>query len=171
MSSSPKSLPSVYEGPPPAAKYTASTIAAPIPGASGTVFDETKFVAKQASGNASVAVAATTKRVQGASFRFFFVAGLAMFEFFLLSSRGADQNLLIAQGITAGFFGLLGLFAYRLSKTAFLVGMIVYGLDTLFLAYTGYHTSFLFVGYAIVVRCTIIYRLYLAYGMICDLES
>jgi hypothetical protein len=137
--------------------------------AGGTVFDESKFVAKRP--DASVAVAATTKRVQGASFRFFFVAGLAMFELFVLSSRGVDQNLLIAQGVTAVFFGLLGIFAYRLNKTAFLVGMLVYGLDTLYLAYTGWQTSYVFVAYAIFVRCTIIYRLYIAYGMICDLES
>jgi len=165
------SLPSVYDGPP-VAMYSGGAAAVAAPGTSsagGTVFDETKFVAKGA--NASVAVAATTKRVQRSSFRFFFVAGLALFEFFALSARGADQSLLIVQGVVVALFGLLGLFAYRLNKTAFLVGMLVYGLSTLLLVYTGWQTSMLFVGYAIFVRCTIIYRLYLAYGMICDLES
>jgi len=170
MDNATKPLSSVYDGPP-VTMYSATSTVAPnaAKGLGGTVFDETKFAPKTA--NASVAVAATTKRVQGASFRFFFVAGLAMFEFFVLSSRGVDQSVLIAQGVTAAFFGLLGLFAYRLSKTAFLVGILVYGLDTLFLVYTGWQTSFLFVGYAIFVRSTIIYRLYLAYGMICDLQS
>ena len=171
MSNGNKPLPSVYDGPPVPMYSSAATATAPKPaeGAGGTVFDESKFVAKRA--DASVAVAATTKRVQGASFRFFFVAGLAMFELFILSSKGVDRNLLIAQGVTAAFFGLLGIFAYRLNKTAFLVGMAIYGFDTLYLAYTGWQTSLVFVAYAIFVRCTIIYRLYLAYGMICDLEN
>jgi len=169
MSEANKSLPSVYDGPPVTLYSAAATVAPKATGGGGTVFDETKFAVKRA--HSSVAVAATTKRVQGASFRLFFVAGLAMFELFVLSSRGANSNLLFAQGVTAAFFGLLGIFAYRLNKTAFLVGMAVYGMDTLFLAYTGWQTSMIFVAYALLVRCTIIYRLHGAYGMICDLES
>ena len=154
--------------------YSAQAATAPAPAstsaaAQGTVFDETKFAPKHVDN--SVAVAATTGRVQRASYRFFFIAGLALFEFFILSSKGVDQRVLVAQGVTAAFFLALGIFAYRLNKGAFLAGMGVYALNTLLLVYTGWQTSFLFVGYAVFVRCTIIYRLYLAYGMICDLEA
>lgn len=170
MSDAAKALPSVYDGPPPAMYSQGGTVSAsPAATTGGTVFDESKFVARRA--DASVAVKATTRRVQGASMRFFIVAGLALLEFFALSARDADQTMLIAQGITVAFFGLLGLFAYRLNKGAFLVGMLVYGFDTMYLAYTGWQTSYLIVAYAIFVRCSIIYKLYLAYGMICDLES
>ena len=170
MSDANKPLPSVYDGPPvPMYSPAATATAMAAEGVGGTVFDETKFAAKRP--DASVAVAATTKRVQGASFRFFFVAGLAMFELFVLSSKGVDQSVLIATGAVALVFGLLGIFAYRLNKAAFLAGIIVYGLATLMLVYQGWQTSFVFVAYAIFVRCTIIYRLYLAYGMICDLEN
>ncbi len=164
-----RKLPSVYDGPPVQKYSTSLAITNPAHNGAGTVFDETKFGTKRP--DAAKALLTTTKRAQRASFRFFFVAGLAMFEFFVLSSHGAAQMLLIAQGVTATLFGLLGLFACRLSKAALLLGMLVYALDTVFLTYTGYQTSILIVGYAMVVRGTITYRLFCAYAMIGDMQG
>jgi len=65
---------------------------------------------------------------------------------------------------------LLGIFAYRKSKAAFLAGIALYALDTLLLILVGLNTAFMLVAYAIVVHGIITYRLYLAYGVVRDLE-
>lgn len=160
----------VYDGPP-VNLYSNSTSAAasPVQATGGTVFDETKFVPKRV--DASTAVVATTRKVRGASLRFFIVAGLGLAEFFVLKGNGADTSTLFAQVLVIAFFATLGLLGYRLNKGAFLAGILVYGAQTLFLVYVGLQSSLIFVAYAIFVRCTIVYRLYCAYGMICDIES
>ena len=130
-----------------------------------TVFDEATFVA-QAS-DSSLAVNSTTAKIQRASIRFFIVTGVSLVEALFFSIT--DAKLAAACGVVAVVFGILGALTYRLNKGAVLVGMFIYAAETALLLVHGWNTSMITVGYAVLVHCAIIYRLYLSYGMICDL--
>lgn len=139
----------------------------PAAASKGTMFDERTFVRKRTDNRA--AVKATTGSIQRASLRFFIVAGITLLEAVYLGGSGNAVST-VAAGIVVAVFTLLGIFAYRKSKAAFLIGMAIYALDTVLLVVTGLATSFVLVAYAIVIHCIVIYRLYLAYGLIRDLE-
>lgn len=130
-----------------------------------TVFDESTSVTT----NSSLAVNSTTAKIQHASIRFFVVTGVSLIEalFFSLS----DVRVAVACGVVAVVFGVLGALTYRLNRTAVLAGMAIYAAETALLLLHGWNTSMITVGYAVLVHCAIIYRLYLAYGMICDLRT
>ena len=132
-----------------------------------TVFDETTFVPSAT--DSSLAVNSTTAKIQHASIRFFVVTGVSLIEalFFSLS----DVKVAVACGVVAVVFGILGALMYRLNRGAVLFGMALYTAETALLLLYGWHSSMITVGYAVFVHCAIIYRLYLAYGMISDLQT
>jgi hypothetical protein len=132
-----------------------------------TVFDESAFVPKTS--DSGLAINSTAQKIQRASVRFFIVTGISLIEALFFSV--SDVKLAAACGVVAVVFGVLGALAYRLNKAAFLIGIMIYAAETALLAIHGWNTSMILVGYAIFVHCAIMYRLYLAYGMICDLES
>lgn len=164
----------LYEGPPPAAWRAPAAPAAKKETVYGgpaaakeTLFDERHFVAKKTDNR--LAVKATTGQIRRASLRFFIVAGITLLEGIYLGQAGDTAGTLGA-GIVVAVFTLLGIFAYRKSKAAFLAGIGLYALDTLLLILVGLNTAFMLAAYAIVVHCIVIYRLYAAYGMIRELE-
>ncbi|HZU42182.1 MAG TPA: hypothetical protein VE994_05890 [Terriglobales bacterium] len=132
-----------------------------------TVFDESTFVANAT--DSSLAVNSTAAKVQHASIRFFVVTGISLIEalFFSLS----DVKVAVACGVVAVVFGALGALTYRLNRGAVLAGIAIYAAETALLLLHGWNTSMITVGYAVLVHCAIIYRLYLAYGMISDLQT
>lgn len=169
----------VYSGPVPAAfaAQTSSSVAAtadpgtvfngPAPGE--TIFDETKFVPKKP--DRSVAIAGSKDKVQRMSVLFFVVAGLSLIEY--LTYRGNDTTIAVnAIGIFVIFL-IIGIFAMRLSKTAFLVAMGLYALDTAVLLWSvfGNGGSLLFVAWPLLTHGIILHRLYLTYGILVDLQT
>lgn len=127
-----------------------------------TVFDETGT-------NSSLAVNSHTAKIQHASVRFFVVTGVSLIEalFFSIS----DVRVAVACGAVAVVFGVLGALTYRLNRVAVLTGMAIYAAQTALLVLHGWNTSMITVGYVVLVHCAIIYRLYLAYGMIRELQA
>ena len=134
---------------------------------SQNTFDAKKSVPKQS--DSSLAVNSTTRKVRLASERFFLVAGLSLMEAVFFSS--SDVTLAAACGVVTVMFGILGAFTYRLNKMAVLAGTLTYIAETMHLLVHGWNTTMIIVGYAVFVHCAILYRLYLTYGMICDLET
>ncbi len=129
--------------------------------ATDTVFDESKF--KPRTMNNSLAVQKTTSRVRAASMRFFLVAGVALIELMYFGVKG-QENLSIAAAFVLLVFGVLGVYAYRLNKAAFLAGALLYAADTVLVLMA-------FDILAVVIHAFILYRLYTAYGLICDMEA
>ena len=131
-----------------------------------TVFDETKFVPKRP--DCTIAVNSTTKKIQRASMRFFVVSGVSFLEAFYFRS---DWKMVAMCGVVAVIFGVLGSLVYKLNKGAVLAAMGLFAVETIQLLVHGWNTTMLTVIYAVLVHSAIIYRLYLTYGMICDLET
>ena len=169
----------VYSGPTPTA-FAARTAPArpgatgggtvyngPAPG--GTVFDESKFVPKRADN--SLAVAATTSKVRWFAVRFFIVAAVSFFEFYVLRD---DQPTVAMTSLFVGLvFLCIGIFAMRLSRVAFLVAMAIYGLNTLGIVLWAMNTDggLFFALRPLVVHGVILHQLYLNYGLLVDLHT
>lgn len=155
----------VYGGP------TTTTQGTVYGGASspGTVFDESKFVAKKP--DASVAIKATTTRVRWATLRFFVVAAVSLVGVFIYWPD--EPALAISSGVVCAIFLAIGIFAFRLHKSAFIAGLVVYALDTCLLLFQAITTDGGFILYikSIVVHGIILYRLWVAYGHLQDLHS
>src|SRR5262245_2359043 len=170
----------VYSGPVPTAfaARTASSARGAIPASGtvysgpapgGTVFDETKFVPKQA--DRSLAVAATTNKVRWFSLRFFLVAAVTLFEAYIF--RDDDPTVAMGSLLVGVVFLAIGIFAVRLSRVAFLVAMAIYALDTLALLLWAMSTDggFFFAVKSLIVHGVILHQLYLNYGMLVDLHT
>jgi len=136
--------------------------------ATETVFDESKFVPKRP--NRSVAIAATKDKVQKMSVLFFVVAGLSLIEYF--TYHGHDSAIAVNSIAVFVIFLIIGIFAMRMSRAAFLVAMALYALDTAALLWWlfGSGGTLLFVAWPLLVHGIILYRLYLTYGMLADLH-
>ena len=132
-----------------------------------TIFDETTFVPKRP--DRSFSKKATTNKVQKASIWFFVVAAVSLVEAIFFGA--SNLALAVSSGLVALIFAALGALAFRVHKTAFLAGLLIYAGETMQLLVQGWKTSMIQVAFGIVAHCAIAYRLYLAYGMICDLEA
>src|SRR5712692_6216574 len=121
----PGTVGTVYNGPTPGQATTQGTVyGGPTP--QGTVFDESKFAAKKP--DASVAIKATKTRVRWATLRFFLIAAISLAGFFVYWPE--QPALAISSGIVCAIFLVIGVFAFRLHKSAFIAGMAFYALDT-----------------------------------------
>ena len=167
MASVPGASGTVYNGPTPGGTVYGGP--SPAPAAAGTVFDEGKFVAKKP--DASVAIKATTTRVRWATLRFFVVAAISLIEAIYY---GSDRPILsIYDGIVFVVFLTIGIFAFRLSRVAFLVGMSIYVMGTLLLIFLAIMIDggFILFIYDIAIHILIVYRLWVAYGHLEELHS
>lgn len=167
MASVPGATGTVYNGPTPGGTVYGGP--SPEPAAAGTVFDESKFVAKKA--DASVAIKATKTRVRWATLRFFVVAAISLIEAIYY---GSDRPILsIYDGIVFVVFLTIGIFAFRLSRVAFLVGMSIYVMGTLLLIFLAIMIDggFILFIYDIGIHILIVYRLWVAYGHLEELHS
>jgi hypothetical protein len=157
----------VYGGPTPENPWAGGAAAKPAAQPSGTVFDESKFVAKKTDN--TVARVATTHKVRRQTIRFFIVATLSFVEVLIYWS--SDPLFAFSAGVVCGVFLTIGIFAYRLSRTAFYIGTGIYLLDTLFLFYLAFFTDFGFVFWAepLIIHSLIVYRLWVAIGHLNEL--
>lgn len=174
---SPTDVPSaketVYEGPAvemPWAKSPDGSLTSPGKPASSqeTVYDGANSAVKKP--DTSVARTATTKKVRWASLRFFVVATISFAEAFIY--RDTAQALAFGALFVGVIFLTIGVFAFRLSRGAFLAGIVIYGLQTLqicFLMVTIDGGMFYYLK-PLIVQCVILYRLYRAYGLLSDLH-
>src|SRR5438128_4124882 len=116
----------VYCGPPIETVYNG-----PSPGtakdavAAGTVYDPANHRPKAADN--SITRKAVTQKIRYASLRFFIVAAISLAEFFIY--REGQEMTAYAALLTAVIFGVIGIFAIRLSRGAFLAGLVIYGLN------------------------------------------
>ncbi|MBV9075674.1 MAG: hypothetical protein JOZ10_18785 [Acidobacteria bacterium] len=164
----------MYEGPAvpmPWERQNQSVAAAPAPArkSDGTVYDGNNFTPQKQ--DTSVARQATQKTVRWQSLRFFIVGAFSLAEFFIF--RDSSPAMAYAGLATALVFLAIGVFAFRMSRTAFLAGMIVYGLDTLQMVFLLLTTDAAMIFYLrpLIVHCIILYRLYRAYGLLTDLHQ
>jgi hypothetical protein len=164
----------VYSGPTPGmdnaqyAQPSASTVSSgPAPAAAGTVFDESKFVARKV--DSSRAREVTTRKVRRQTWRFFIVAGLSLVEVMLYWA--SDPLFAISAGMVCAVFLAIGIFAYRLSRTAFYIGTGIYAAQTLLLLYLFFFSDggFLFWAEPLVIHALIVYRLWVAIGHLNEL--
>jgi hypothetical protein len=168
----------VYSGPTPTAFATRTAPSAgaatggtvysgPAPG--GTVFDESKFVPKRP--DRSMAVLATAKKVRWFSLRFFVVAAVTLFEAYIF--RDDDPTVAMGSLLVGVVFVVIGIFAMRLSRVAFLAALAIYSLDTLGLFLWAMSTDggFFFAIKPLIVHGVILHQLYLNYGMLVDLHT
>jgi hypothetical protein len=145
------------------AQPSAGTVySGPAPGAAGTVFDESKFVAKKV--DSTLARQVTTRKVRRQTLRFFIVAALSLVEVMIYWT--SDPMFALSAGIVCGVFLAIGVFAYRLNKVAFYVGTGIYGAQTLYLLYLFFFTDagFLFWAEPLLIHALIVYRLWVAIG-------
>lgn len=179
----------VYSGPAPAldnagwaqksAAPPGTVYQGPAPAAGGTVFDESKFVAKKTDN--TMARQASISHVRRATWRFFRIAIFNLVELAIFwSARPAYAAFC---GVVSIVFFCIGAYAYRLHRPAFLAGFGIYVLQTLWLLFifiallvlpaeeTGMMGMFLFrvVLIALVARSVIVYRLWIALGHLNDL--
>ena len=165
------SVETVYEGPAVSMPWERQAQAAARPKAAsdGTVYDGTNFTPKKQ--DTTIAREATAKTIRWQSLRFFIVGAISLAEFFIFR----DSSAVMAYGAlaTAIVFLGIGVFAFRMSRTAFLAGMLVYGVDTLQMVYLLLTTDAAMIFYLrpLVVHCIILYRLYRAYGLLTDLHQ
>ena len=169
----------VYSGPAPAtsaARSSSGAAAAPAkgtvyngPAPGGTVFDESKFVARKPDN--FLAVAATTSKVRWFALRFFIVAAVSLYEFYIF--RDDDSTVAMTSLFVGLVFMCIGIFAIRLSRVAFLVAMAIYSLDTLGIFLWAMNTDggFFFAIKPLIVHGVILHQLYLNYGMLVDLHT
>ena len=165
------SLETVYEGPavPMPWERPTQTAATTKAGSDGTVYDGSNFKPKKQ--DTSAAREATTKTIRWQSLRFFIVGGISLAEFFIY--RESSPVMAFGALATALVFLGIGFFAFRMSRAAFLAGMLVYGLDTLQMVFLLLTTDAAMIFYLrpLVVHCIILYRLYRAYGLLTDLHQ
>lgn len=161
----------VYEGPAVPMPWEKQTteLATPNSGTTGTVYDAQSFTPKKQ--DTSIAREATQKTIRWQSLRFFIVGGISLAEFFIF--RESSPALAYGSLATAIVFLLIGIFAFRMSRTAFLAGMLVYGVDTLQMVYLMITADEPTIFYLrpLVVHGIILYRLYRAYGLLTDLHQ
>ena len=134
----------------------------------GMVFDPAKHVAKKI--DTSIARAATQKTIRRASLRFFVIGGLAIFEAIVFWQHPAIGY---GAALVAVVFLSIGAFAFRMNRIAFLAAIAVYVLQTasyLVIAMTT-DSGFLFVLKPLIVKCIVLYNLYLNYGLLTDLHD
>jgi hypothetical protein len=129
-----------------------------------TIFDESTFVPR-GTDNATV-VAAARHGARWASLRFFIITTLALVE--TLVWLGVGNTLLaFASAMVTGTFAVLGVMAFRMNKTAFLIGASVYAAETLCLLARWSPSMFV----PVVVHAIIVWRLYCMYCVLHDLET
>lgn len=133
-----------------------------------TVFDPAKHIAKRI--DTSIAHAATRKTIQRASLRFFIIGGLSLVEALLFWSH---PPLGYSAAMIAVIFLTIGAYAIRMSRTAFLAAMIVYGLQTASYLVVGFtnELGFVFVARPMILKCLVLYNLYRNYGLLTDLHE
>jgi len=167
MTSVPGATGTVYNGPAPGGTVYGGPSREPA--AAGTVFDESKFVARKA--DASVAIKATTTRVRATAIGFFIVAGISLLEAIFFWS--SDPPFAIASAIICGMFTVIGIFTYRLSRVALLTAIALYLIDTLLLLFQAFFGDGLLVTslLPIAIHCFILYRLWMTYGQLEELHS
>lgn len=133
-----------------------------------TVFDESTFTAKRI--DSSLARKAVTSTIRWSSLRFFLVAALSLIEFLLY--RDESDEIAFISGATFLVFLAVGVYAYKLSRVAFLVALGIYGLSTTCLAIYAMTTEFgiFLVIKPMIARCILLYSLYRNYGLLTDLH-
>lgn len=153
----------------------------------GTVFDPARYGAVQPS--ESLARAISTGALARQGLWFYLIAGLSFLNSLAviggvtlgfagglgitrqLELAGKIQNhagpFLATSAAIAGVFVLIGVFAQHRSKGAFLIGLMLYGVDGLLLCFDGFVQNV----WPIVVHVFISYKLYRSYDVLHDLES
>ena len=173
MSSAPQSIQgTVYSGPAIETRHRGPAPSAAQGHASNqTVFDPSTHISRSRDNNSlarSSMRQATTRKVQSASIRFFIVSALSVIEYF--AYRDTNHNTAAAALVTAVVFGVIGLFAMRASRTAFIVGMLLYGASTTLLLLSGCLVCMTAVAIPLLVHVAILYRLWSGYQSIGELN-
>jgi hypothetical protein len=144
--------------------FEGNEMAPPKATAPQTIYDDNAFVRQSID---EAAVSATARHcARWASLRFFIVTTMALIE--TLVWLGVGNTLLaFASAMVTGTFALLGVIAFRMNRTAFLIGASVYAAETLCLLSRWSPSMFL----PVVVHAVIVWRLYCMYSVLQDLEA
>jgi hypothetical protein len=158
----------VYSGPAIDATYRGAAAAGTQSHAPNeTVFDPSTHVTSRPEIGASVRQA-VTKKVQSASIRFFTVSGLAVLEY--MAYRDTRHDIAVAALVTAVVFSVIGSFAMRASRAAFIAGMLLYGASTALLLLNGCLVCMTAVAIPLIVHLAILNRLWSGYQSVGELK-
>ena len=114
--------------------------------------------------------AALTQQLQFTSVRFFATAGLSMFEFWLYKLNFPAMGYTAL--MTAIGMGLAGIFAMKLSRTAFFASMVAYGLgSTILLGQAFCKHCPIFLSQPMLIHAVVMRGMMQAYGKMDDLHN
>ena len=132
-----------------------------------TVFDANKHVSRKI--DTTVSHAAMAKSTRSSAIRFFIVAALSGWEYFLY--RGENQGVSTTSLFTCIIFFILAIYAYKMSRGAFLAAIVIYGISTLLMVGAALTSAegFMLVLKPLIARCILIYNLHQKYCQLTDL--
>jgi len=132
-----------------------------------TVFDANKHVSKKI--DTTVSRAAMTKSARSSGIRFFIVAALSGWEYF--SYRGENEAVSTTSLVTCIIFFILAIYAFKMSRGAFLAAIVIYGISTLLMVGAALTSAegFMLVLKPLIARCILIYNLHQKYCQLTDL--
>lgn len=132
-----------------------------------TVFDANKHVSRKI--DTTVSRAAMAKSARSSAIRFFIVAALSGWEYF--SYRGENQGVSTTSLVTCIIFFILAIYAYKMSRGAFLAAVVIYGISTVLMVGAALTSAegFMLVLKPLIARCILIYNLHQKYCQLTDL--
>jgi hypothetical protein len=132
-----------------------------------TVFDASKHVSKKI--DTTFSRAAMAKSTRSSAIRFLIVAALSGWEYF--SYRGENEGVSTTSLFTCIIFFILAIYAYKMSRGAFLAAIVVYGISTLLMVGAALTSAegFMLVLKPLIARCILIYNLQQKYCQLTDL--
>ena len=132
-----------------------------------TVFNEKTHVTRKV--DTTISHAAMAKSSRSSAIRFFIVAALSGLEYF--SYRSENTGVSTSSLFTCVIFLVLAIYAYKMSRGAFLAAIVVYGISTLFMVGAALTSAegFMLVLKPLIARCILIYNLHQKYCQLTDL--
>jgi len=132
-----------------------------------TVFDANKHVSKKI--DTTVSRAAMAKSTRSSAIRFLIVALLSGLEY--MSYKGENAGVSTTSLFTCIIFVILAVYAYRMSRGAFLAAIVIYAISTVLMVAAGLNSAegFMYVLKPLIARYILIYNLHQKYCQLTDL--
>jgi hypothetical protein len=131
------------------------------------VFDETEFEPQRPDQTATLA--GTHDRLKKASIPFWGAVAIALVEIRIFGKLGATT---VVNGaiVIAVIYSVLGILAYFGKKIAFLLGLLLYAGQAVFMLYDWSVNGRFFLLHVLLLKIAIAYWMYRAYGTLSDVE-
>jgi len=109
------------------------------------------------------------KSTRSSAIRFLIVALLSGLEY--MSYKGENAGVSTTSLFTCIIFVILAVYAYRMSRGAFLAAIVIYAISTVLMVAAGLNSAegFMYVLKPLIARCILIYNLHQKYCQLTDL--